>query len=185
MVELLGERNSRFLIGETSVRQGISRADWPGRCQWVEGSPPILLDGAQNAASAAALRQTIETLFPGRPVTLLFGASTGKDLEGIAQVLGPWARRLILAQARVPRAEPPQRIAQAFRPWHPDPLLLESVPASLQQARESAGPEGLIVVTGSLFVVGEALKLLGRDGACAEQETESRRSLQPQAGSSR
>ena len=151
MVELLGRP-----LGQ-SVREGIGRTSWPGRCQLIDGNPPILLDGAQNAASAQILKETVEELFPGRKLTAIVGISTDKDLDGIAAALGPWIDRLILTKASSPRAESPQRLAERFQAWHAHPELCASVSEALQRATAETYPEGLIVVTGSLFVVAESL----------------------------
>ena len=160
MVELLAGCPGRFSLLEESVRKGIARTSWPGRCQWFGEIPPLFLDGAQNTASAEVLRRSVEELFPGRRVTLVLGVSLDKDLEGMAQVFGPWADRLLLTRALVPRAESPEVLAQLFRPWHPHPLILGSVPEAIGRARSETRPQDLIVVSGSLFVVGEALQAL-------------------------
>jgi len=160
MVELLAERDRELSLSKESIREGIARTSWFGRCQWFDGTPPVLLDGAQNAASAKVLVDTVQELFPGRRVTLVLGISLDKDLEGIARLFGPWADRLVLTRADVPRAESPERLAEIFRLWHPDPLILDSVPVALDRAKMETPPNGLMVVSGSLFVVGEALQCL-------------------------
>ncbi len=157
MVELLSDQRRESSLTAQAVREGLFKTIWPGRCQLLEGVPPILLDGAQNAASAQTLRATAEELFPERPVCLVLGVSLEKDLAGIASVLGPWAKRLILTRAQVPRAEPQAKLAEAFRAWHSNPSVTDSVTEALEQALTTADPKDLIVVTGSLFVVGEAL----------------------------
>lgn len=159
-VELLARCQPRLRIGERAIREGIRRTEWPGRCQFIPGRPDLLLDGAQTAESARALRETVEELFPGRPVCLVLGASTDKDLEGIARVWGPWADRIFLTQAEAPRTEPVETLEKVFQNF---PIRREravSVEAALTRARETALPEELLVVSGSLFVVAEALKIL-------------------------
>lgn len=150
----------RRAIPEAVVRQGIGKTRWPGRCQWVPGRPPILLDGAHNAASAGALRQTVERWFPGRKIWLLVGVSLGKDLAGMAQVWGPWAHRVWVTQAAVPRAESPDRLSEHFRAAGGEVVFAPSVDRALSEIRQVAASEDLVVVTGSLFVVAEALEAL-------------------------
>ncbi len=88
----------------------------------------------------------------------------------MARVLGPWCQELIVTQAQVPRAESPQRLAAVFRSWHPVPGITVSVWQALDQAREAASPDDLIIVAGSLFVVGEALQLFsGAGGVCVPE----------------
>jgi len=143
-----------------AASEGFARVRWPGRCQFIEGNPPLLLDGAHNAASAQALKDTVTELFPDQRVSLIFGTSVGKDLRGMAKILGPWCERLFITQAQVPRAESLQRIFESFHPWHPKPVCVETIPQVLEEARRTTGPDDLMVITGSLFVVGEALQLL-------------------------
>ncbi len=162
MVELFYERGKGEAPPFKAVQEGIAQTQWPGRCQWIDGSPPILLDGAQNAASALALRTTVEELFSERKVLLVMGVSMEKDLTGIASGLGPLADQLIVTQADVSRAESPERVAEAFRPWFSHPPIVTPVAEAIEQARELAGPNDLIVVTGSLFVVAEALQALSK-----------------------
>ncbi len=152
---------------EKAVSTGLAHTVWPGRCQLIQGTPPILLDGAHNAASAEVLRRTIEELFPGKKIWLVFGTAADKDLEGMAAVFGPWAKKLTITQARNPRAASLQEIEQIFSRWQERPALIESVPAAIEQAQGNAQAEDLIVVTGSLFVVGEALQELSRRAPAA------------------
>jgi dihydrofolate synthase/folylpolyglutamate synthase len=160
MAELLSERPAGRRITPAAVRQGVAAAAWPGRCQLVAGRPPVLLDGAQNEASARALVETAEALFPGRTVVLVAGCSIEKDLEGMARVWGPWAGRVIVTRAVAPRAESAERVAEAFRPFHPGARVVGPVLRALETALKSAGPDGLVVVAGSLFVAAEAQEAL-------------------------
>ena len=144
-----------------AVARGLAQTKWPGRCQLIEGEPPVLLDGAHNAASAEVLRQTVNELFPGKRVRLIFGTAGDKDLEGMAVVLGLWAATLTITQAQHPRAASFEKIAQVFSRWHPHPVPTRSVQEALAQSGSSAQAGDLVVVAGSLFVVAEALQELG------------------------
>ncbi len=160
LAELSCEQRTESKLGE-AVREGLRQAHWPGRCQLISGRPSILLDGAQNSASCASLVQTVSELFPNVRVVGVVGISLDKDISGIAKILGPWMDELILTRAQVPRAESPTRLTEAFSPWQGRPQITEGVPQALNLARQMARPDDLVVVTGSLFVVGEALEILG------------------------
>ena len=157
LVELSAEKSSVSRIGEEAVRRGIAQTQWPGRCQLIEGTPPFLLDGAQNTESARVLKETVQELFPDRPVCLVVGASADKDLEGIARVWGPWAKQIILTRAEHPRAAPLENLRQAFSPYSGVIQEALSVEEALRFARSKSGLEELVVVSGSLFVVAEAI----------------------------
>jgi len=160
MVELFSQRRPDLRVTERAVREGIARTEWPGRCQLIPGEPPVLLDGAQNAESARALKAAVNDLLPGRKISLVVGASQEKDLEGMARVWGPWADRIFLTQAKSLRSEPVDRLFEVFLHFHPSVERTGSVEEALQRAAEEAGPGGAVVVSGSLFVAAEALQAL-------------------------
>ncbi|OGX41580.1 MAG: hypothetical protein A3C53_08425, partial [Omnitrophica WOR_2 bacterium RIFCSPHIGHO2_02_FULL_68_15] len=72
-----------WAIADAAVAEGAARVVWPGRLQVLERRPWVVLDGAQNAASAAALRDAVRALWPARPVHLVLGLSANKDLDGV------------------------------------------------------------------------------------------------------
>lgn len=137
------------------VADGISRARWPGR---FEVTDDVVLDGAHNPDGAAALARSLALEFPGRRATLVFGCHRDKDLEGMLRALAPVAERLVAVRARSPRARGPEEIAAAARTSGIEAEVGGEVVAGLGRARRVAA---LVVVCGSLAVVGEARAALG------------------------
>ncbi len=160
MTELMARRRPEIEVNDEAVWKGISSTRWPGRCQVIPGDPPVLLDGAQNAESARALKTAAQELFPSRKVAMIIGVSREKDLEGMAGAWGPWARRIFLTEAPVPRAEPIRRLQEIFSEFHFFPMESGGMKQMLNRARQEAGSAGLVVVSGSLFVVAEGLRCL-------------------------
>ena len=146
-------------VVESRVRDGIASVRWPGRLQRVDGRPPLLLDGAHNAAGAAALAQELGRRGEAAPV-LLFGAMRDKDL---AEILGPLAERasaVVLTRPRVDRAAEPALLAEAL-PLGIPALLEPDVSRALALARALARRDDRqVLVSGSLYLVGEVLGLL-------------------------
>jgi len=135
-----------------AIRRGLSRAVWPGRCEVIQKNPLIILDGAQNVASAQVLKKAVEDNFKYRKLILVLGISSDKDIRGICQELGSLADEIILTRAETPRATAPVELAGYFkRKLH----LTQSVKEAKLLAGSLAGKKDLILVTGSLFVVGE------------------------------
>ena len=136
------------------VRTGLSRTSWPGRLELLSRQPALVLDSAHTRDSATRLRNALD-IFPRRRLILLFGVSGDKDVSGMLEVLGEEADTIILTRSFHPRAADPARLAPIVRTLFPDkPVILTDVSASgLQRALELAGPEDLILVTGSIFVV--------------------------------
>jgi len=142
------------------VREGIGATRWPGRLEHISGDPPLLLDGAHNPAGARALAAELRLR---RPFVLLFGAMADKDLEAITRELFPLADGLVLTAPRMARAASPEEVrARAGEPartavLEPNPRL------ALRAARSLAGPRRLVVVAGSLYLVGEVKALLDKE----------------------
>jgi dihydrofolate synthase/folylpolyglutamate synthase len=150
LVEVLS--SCGFNIKACAIHRGLDRAVWPGRCELVGRNPLIILDGAQNLASAAVLKKAIRDNFVYRKLILVLGVSSDKDICGICKTLKPLADEIILTQASTPRAADPQKLARYFKR---KPYLTFSVKEAKLLARSLAGKKDLILVTGSLFVVGE------------------------------
>jgi len=145
--------NARF------VRKGIFNTFWPGRCEVVSRKPIIILDGAQNAASMRVLRKTVQEEFKYKRLILVLGVSCDKDITGICREICFLADKIILTKADNPRALSLGRIEKIISAQGASRSSLviktENVKDALLRAKDSAGKNDLILVTGSLFVVGE------------------------------
>lgn len=161
-----GERSSptSFHISPAAIAVGIRHTRWPGRFQIVparDGWPEIVLDVAHNPAGAWALRSAISQHYGERPLSFVFGAMRDKAIAEIAQILFPLAEHVIATRADNPRSATEEEISEAAAPTGADVLCASGVPAALAQARALAGPQGLVVVTGSIYIVGEAMREMG------------------------
>lgn len=152
----------RERVTDSAIRDGLAKTNWPGRCQRVDGKPLVLLDGAHNPAAAQALRYVLmeEFVSRDRPLVLVFGAMQDKDLEGMMERLFPLAKRIFLAQAQTPRAADPMVLESLGRRFNPALVRSPNLSAALSAAREEAGPDGVVCVCGSLYLVGDFLSLL-------------------------
>jgi len=160
LAEVLAERG--FEIAPENVVAGLEGAEHPGRLELREGSPALLFDGAHNAAGARALRAYLDE-FARAPVTLVFGAMRDKEVEEIGRALFPAARRLVLTQADNPRSALVEDLVRAI-PRDTDLSTISLAPSArdaLAIARAVTPPEGTVCVTGSLYLVGEVMRLLG------------------------
>lgn len=134
---------------------GIKEARWPGRIEHVSPNPDIILDGAHNPAGARALARYLERFYGNRRIWLVYGAMRDKAIEEVAGVLFPLASELILTAPDTSRALRPEALAEFAGRGHIEP----TVEAAIDYARQHASDEDVIVITGSLFVVGEARRL--------------------------
>jgi dihydrofolate synthase/folylpolyglutamate synthase len=157
-------------ITPETIACGIRQTHWPGRFQVVPATgdnPEYVLDVAHNPAGAWALRSTLSAacrdLENGRDVTMVFGVMRDKAIREITEILFPIARHVIVTHANNPRSASPDEIRQAAARVAAgiDIVEAENVASALNRARNVAGPGGLVVVTGSIYVVGEAMQELG------------------------
>jgi dihydrofolate synthase/folylpolyglutamate synthase len=165
LAEVLRARGFSSITRE-SVIDGLESASHPGRLELVAGSPSLLLDGAHNSAGALALRSYLDE-FAHAPLTIIFGAMRDKDLTEIADALFPVADHLILTSIDNPRAASPDALRALVSPSF-DPAkvsLAQSSSEALRLARDLTPGDGVICVTGSLYLVGEIKSSLARRDA--------------------
>lgn len=147
---LLNERG--LPVAADAIEAGFREVCWPGRFEILRRRPYLVADGAHNRDSAEKLAVSLREYFPGQPVTLIFGASSDKDVSGMLDELLPLAARVIFTQAVHPRAQDPEELLARA----PSAEAIPSVARALWRALKSAATDEVIVATGSLFVVAEA-----------------------------
>jgi len=152
-------RGQGLPLAAQAIRQGFSAVQWPGRFDIMRRRPYLVLDGAHNRDSAQKLARAVQDYFPGRAVTLIFGASSDKDVSGMLDELlapGVGVRRAILTQAVHPRAQDPEELAEMVNAHGLRPEVAASVEQALTLALDGAKPEDVILACGSLYMVAEA-----------------------------
>lgn len=160
---------SGIRIGAGDIERGIRQTRWPGRFQVVREDPTdplgyaaeFVFDVAHNPAGAWALRAALSERYPDGPLTIVFGVMRDKAFAEILHILFPLAERVIATRSRNPRSAEPEEIRAAAASTGTEVVCEPTVPAALERARMLAGEGGVIVVTGSIYVVGEAMGLFG------------------------
>jgi len=133
----------------------------------VGDNPEYVFDVAHNPAGAWALRSTLAAAYPelgnGRELTLVFGVMRDKAMQEIAEVLFPIADHVIVTHANNPRSASPDEIRKAASRVATSTNIedAEDVAGALNQARKLTRSGGLVVITGSIYIVGEAMRTLG------------------------
>jgi dihydrofolate synthase/folylpolyglutamate synthase len=145
-------------VPRAAIEAGIAAAEWPGRLERVRSAPDVFLDGAHNAAGAAALGAYIRRFHAGRRVWMIFGAMRDKDLRAIGAELFPLAQELIFTtphQTRAFRAEEIRASSGETR------ARVVDEPAEALRLALQAPAEDVVFITGSLYLVGEIRGLPG------------------------
>jgi dihydrofolate synthase/folylpolyglutamate synthase len=149
-------------VSDAAIRTGLGTVQWPGRMQLITrpSGQKILLDGAHNVAGVQALRRTLEKQFGGTRPTLVLGVLQDKDWRHICEALAPLAVRIVTVPVASERTANAPELAAACRAANPaaEIFACDSPAAAL----EKVASDDFVVVTGSLYLVGEALELLGR-----------------------
>ncbi|WP_435017720.1 bifunctional folylpolyglutamate synthase/dihydrofolate synthase [Tundrisphaera sp. TA3] len=148
--------------GPDAVARGFSGMTWPARVEVVSDRPWVVIDGAHNVASAEALAETLRVCFPPTYRTLVFGTTREKDLDGQLKALLPLADVVVATKyAENPRAVPPEEVARAVAAQDGPATHIAPGPAeALELARSLTPADGLILVTGSLFLAAESRALI-------------------------
>jgi dihydrofolate synthase / folylpolyglutamate synthase len=149
-------------ISDGALRDGLARARWPGRLDVVARRPTVLVDGAHNPAALAQVLPTVQHLRDGRPLAIVFGAMADKDLPSMMAELRQVEAPVVFSGINWHRAAAPGMLAEQY--GRPAAIALGAAQA-LAQARQVVGGEGLVLVCGSLYLVGEVIELLARPAA--------------------
>ena len=162
---------SALPITAAAIERGVHSTHWPGRLEIIpapslQGSAPPqmvqwVLDVAHNPAGAWALRASLRSLLESTPArTLVFSCLRDKPVAELAQILFPLFDRVVFAPIHSPRATPLDDLLAAANATGTSAVAADSVAHALDQARAATAPGGLIVVSGSVYLVGEARTLL-------------------------
>ncbi|MGA2000510.1 MAG: folylpolyglutamate synthase/dihydrofolate synthase family protein [Terriglobales bacterium] len=164
-------------ITPRDIERGIGETRWPGRFQRVLAPRPaaglgragseleFVLDVAHNPAGAWALRAALSQRFEGRPLLFVFGAMRDKAIAEMAEILFPLAERVFATCAENPRSATAEEIRDSAARTGAEIEIAASVRDAIDAARRRAPAGAVVVITGSIYVVGEAMQALGLSAA--------------------
>ena len=153
---LVGEK-----LNSDAVRAGIAAATMPGRVESLAASPLIIVDGAHNADGVATTVASLQEEFPTTRWHLVFGVMGDKNLALMIERLAPIVDGVVTTAVDYDRAVPARVLAERVAEIVDVPVLsADSVEDALDMATADAGPDGAVLVTGSLYLVGEARDVL-------------------------
>lgn len=145
-------------INRKTILRGIHETRWPGRLEFVSRKPLVVLDGAHNEEGARALKTYARDFLP-QPLTLVFGIMKDKDIPRVARALFPLARTILLTSFPYERAASTEKIKSEIGAIRKDLLLEPDTRRAVQRALDLTPPQGSVLITGSLFLVGEVKRL--------------------------
>ena len=165
-----------YKISNANIEAGIRETRWPGRLELLATAPPLLLDVAHNPAGAWTLRAAIAELPSARPRTLIFSCLRDKSVKEMTQILLPLfdatggdpdrvRDHIVLAPIDNPRASTLQELLAAAQALDIPAYAAPTLADALAEARAVTPPDGLILATGSVYLVGEIRRLALAEGA--------------------
>lgn len=155
-------RQSGYGIGETQILEGTRKAHWPGRFQIISQKPLVILDGAHNPGAMKGLKKALEELVYKRLI-LVIGIMADKEKRKILKEIVPLAQLTIFTRPTYNRAEDPKVLWEESKELVKDYRIVDDLKYAIEEAKQKADKDDLILITGSLFTVGEALSLLDPD----------------------
>lgn len=159
----LARRMGLVDIADAQILSGFKRARWPGRLEWVGNGPAILLDGAHNGPGARTLLDYAKRHLAGRHVVLLCAMLGDKPVEDVVRQVACITNSAVVTQVSSARALEPRRLAALLEANGVSCRVKPDLPKALDDAVKMAGPDGVVLVTGSLYLVGEVRALLNVD----------------------
>ncbi|MEW6686483.1 MAG: folylpolyglutamate synthase/dihydrofolate synthase family protein [Candidatus Edwardsbacteria bacterium] len=151
-----GALKSLQIEGE-DIRRGFTKVVWPGRLQILGRKPYLVLDGAHNVESIVALKNSIKKLFSYQRLFLILGVSQDKDLKGMLRAINKEAYLVIATKANHPRGLEPEVIFSEAKKLGAKAIVCSAPQSAVSLALSCAEKGDLILVTGSLYLVGEVL----------------------------
>jgi dihydrofolate synthase/folylpolyglutamate synthase len=160
-------RSRGWDISDGALRDGLARTRWSGRLEVIDRHPIVLVDGAHNPAGLERTLATVDRLAKDRVLVIVFGAMKDKDLPAMLAQIRALGTRVIFSPIDWHRAASPSELAAQYS--RPDqraaiePEIANSASSALTRARQLAGRDGIVLVCGSLYLVGEVIELQRRN----------------------
>jgi dihydrofolate synthase / folylpolyglutamate synthase len=150
---LLQERG--FRVPDESIARGIATTVWPGRIEKIQSHPDIYLDGAHNPSAARELAHFVEESLKGKKIFLLYGALRDKAIDEVAGLLFPLAAEVILTAPATSRAISATQVEEIAAHYAQKSTTVADAEKAIEYALSKASSDDVILVTGSLYLVGQ------------------------------
>ncbi len=159
-MSLVQLRNFGFNITDEQIFNGIKATKWHGRLEWLRGEPDILLDGAHNGQGAKSLVEYVKRNLHDRKKVLVFAMLKDKPVEEVARILSNITELVIATKVDYPRAAETSRLQAVLYANGVMCECIEDIGSAIEHAKRLAGTDGVVIISGSLYLVGAARSYL-------------------------
>jgi dihydrofolate synthase/folylpolyglutamate synthase len=146
-------------VAETAIRQGLETVRWPGRLEVMAERPLVILDGAHNPEGVRALADALLELRRGRKIRLLFATMADKEWQLMLGILASFADEIVFTRVAMERSADPELLAKSI-PVQVSKRVIHNSKTALAALLDTAQPDDIVVVAGSLYLLGEIRPLL-------------------------
>jgi dihydrofolate synthase/folylpolyglutamate synthase len=153
-------RKMGVTINEEDLRSGLEDTKWPGRLQIIQKDPIVILDCAHNPAGMSSLSSLINDMFSSARKILIMGIMRDKDIPGIVKEACSFADSIIITKPKFERAVEPELIQESVEKYCQDVKIIQDVAQAVDFARSNVKVDDVVIISGSIFNVGEAMEFL-------------------------
>jgi len=153
--------NEHFPVPQAALRYGLETVRWPGRLEVISERPLVILDGAHNPEGVRALADALIELRQGRKIKLLFATMADKEWQLMVEMLAKLADEMIFTRVSMERSADPELLAKNIPVPIPSRVIQDSQTA-LAALLDRAQPDDILVVAGSLYLLGEVRPRLSK-----------------------
>ena len=158
MLELLEKKGYTF--DDELIKKGVEETTWMGRVQVLSERPLVVVDGAHNPGAAEVLAKAVKKDFSYSRLILVLGVMKDKDIKNIVKEIAGMADHIICSNPEYYRSASPEDLHRVVSAYSRRCEIIKSLPVAIAKAKKLAKPDDMILITGSLFTVGEALTVI-------------------------
>jgi dihydrofolate synthase/folylpolyglutamate synthase len=151
-------RDNGANISREQIQAGMRNVNWAGRLQILREAPLVIADGAHNAYSMSKLIEAINKYIKHKRRFVIIGSSIDKDISGMAKELSAFTSNIVITSSNHPRAASGKDLTEKFRKTGIEVIQADGIADAILKCLNKADKEDLILITGSLFVVAEAIE---------------------------
>lgn len=157
-------RENGVYLEMSQILEGMKKTRWNGRFTKICSQPPIYVDGAHNPDAALKLQDSILRYFAGKRLIYINGMFSDKDYETVVRITAPLAEQIFtIATPGSERALSPEKLAEAIRPYNGNVIPCKSIQEAVNNAKEAAAQDGVILTFGSLSFIGELTTIVEKN----------------------
>lgn len=158
-IQCINRIGLHYNIREEDILEGIRLAEWKGRFQKISDGPRIFIDGGHNFGAAERLKETLEIYFTNSKIVFIMGVLRDKAYREILELLAPFPSEIITITPDNPRGLSGEELKEAALQYHSNVKYCEDLQTALDEAKQEAGTEGIILIFGSLSFLQDVMKL--------------------------